>query len=151
MTRVVVGVRPAGGWVPYGNGLYGYACDGDGNCFWRAAAVQLYGEQDAYARVRTEVAAYVRAHAAMDIEGLPLAAACEASGYASVDAWVAALLTDREFGGYLEAAVAARCYGLQVEVYLAVPGAPSQVFNAGRDECLRFHFHAGHYDALFYE
>jgi hypothetical protein len=82
---------------------------------------------------------------------VPLAVALEASGFASVDAWLAATRTDGTFGGYLEAALLAQCYDVRVEVYpTATPTASVvHVFNPRARLCLRFHFWHAHYDALF--
>lgn len=150
--RVVPGVYPEGGWIPFSSGLYGYACIGDGNCFWRAAAVQVHGTQDRYIDMRHRVFQYVRDHPDLELEGLPLALAVEASGYPSVEAWMSATVSDGEFAGFVEAALLARCYGYRIEIYVdAVPTTPNQVFNPQGNLCLRFHFRHSHYNALFYE
>lgn len=148
---VVAGVHPPGGWTPYANGFYGYRCLGDGNCFWRAAAVQLYGDQEQYVRVRRVVVNYVKKTPDLELEGLPLPLALEASGFESVDAWIDATLTDRYFGGFVEAALLAKCFNYRVEVFVGVvPVLPcDMVFNPDGHLALRFHFRAAHYDALF--
>jgi hypothetical protein len=148
---VVVGVHPPGNWTPYPRGVYGYRCIGDGNCFWRAAAVQIYGDQAMYVRVRREVVAFVQRTPHLEWDGLPLAVALEASGFASIDAWVTATLTDRYFGGYIEAALLALCFNYRVEIFVdRIPTLPSnQVFNPDGKLALRFHFRDDHYDAVF--
>jgi len=148
---VVAGVHPPGGWVPYSKGVYVYKCKGDGNCFWRAAAVQMYGDQDTYIRVRREVVAYVKRTPDLHIQDLPLALALEASGFASLDEWIEATLTDSYFGGFIEAALLALCYNYRVEVVTgAVPSLPAtQVFNPDGKLALRFYFNRAHYDAIF--
>jgi hypothetical protein len=148
---VVAGVYPPGGWTPFPHGIYGYRCIGDGNCFWRAAAVQMYGDQEHYIRIRKAVVAYVKTTKDVELEGLPLPLALEASGFASVDAWVEATLTDRYFGGFVEAALLAKCYNYRVEIFFGtVPKTPSDmVFNPDGKLALRFHFRGEHYDALF--
>ena len=148
---VVAGVHPPGGWTPYPGGFHGYRCLGDGNCFWRAAAVQMHGDQDLYVRVRREVVDYVQRTPGIEIEGLPLVLALEASGFASVQAWVDATLTDRYFGGFIEAALLAKCLNYRVEIFFGtVPKTPSDmVFNPDGKLALRFHFRGEHYDALF--
>lgn len=148
---VVAGVYPPGGWTPYPRGFYGYRCLGDGNCFWRAAAVQMYGDQEQYVRVRREVVDYVKSTPGLELEGLPLALALEASGFPSLDAWVDATLTDCYFGGFVEAALLAKCFDYRVEIFLElIPIPPSDlVFNPDGRMALRFHFRNVHYDALF--
>ena len=148
---VVAGVYPPGDWTPYDNGFYGYRCLGDGNCFWRAAAVQMYGNQEQYVRVRRAVVDYVKKTPELELEGLPLSLALEASGFASVHAWIDATLTDRYFGGFVEAALLAMCFDYRVEIFLGlVPTSPcDQVVNPAGRLALRFHFRSQHYDALF--
>lgn len=148
---VVAGVYPPGAWTPYAGGFYGYGCLGDGNCFWRAAAVQMYGDQEQYVRVRRAVVEYVKRTPDLELEGLPLPLALEASGFESVDAWIEATLTDRYFGGFVEAALLATCFDYRVEVFTSsVPTTPcDQVFNPNGRLALRFHFRSQHYDALF--
>lgn len=153
LAPVVVGQCPEGDWVPYAHGLYGYVCLGDGNCFWRAAAVQVYGDQNAYDRVRTTLVSYVDAHPALTVEGLPLELIVQASGFDSVQAWREDTLTDGVFGGFLEAALLAMCFECCVEVYTGVvPQRPCQhIFYPHGTYALRFHFHNNHYNALFYQ
>lgn len=148
---VIAGQSPVGGWTPYSHGFYGYSCIGDGNCFWRAAAVQLYGDQEKYELVRKKVVEYVKSTPTIDLEGLPLPLALEASGFSSVEEWIEATLTDGYFGGFVEAALLAKCTEFRVEVYMgAVPKIPSdQIFNPQGKLALRFHFRNNHYDALF--
>lgn len=149
-TLVVPGVYPPGGWVPYADGLFGYQCLGDGNCFWRAAGVQMYGDQEQYGTVRRQVYDHVKAHPELELDGLPLTVAVEASGYGSMEHWLASLLTDGEFGGFLEAALLSSICNYRVEIYLSlVPKDPTNVLNPKGTRCLRFHFRHSHYDALF--
>lgn len=149
---VVAGVYPLGKWTQYEQGLYGYACKGDGNCFWRTSAVQMYGDQEQYVRVRRSVVAYVKSHPDTMLEGLPLKDALQASGFDSVDAWMDATLTDAYFGGFVEAALLALCFNYRVEVFTGkTPKPPATlVFNPDAKLALRFHYHNSHYDALFF-
>jgi hypothetical protein len=149
---VVIGKTPPGEWTSYPSlDLYGYACIGDGNCFWRAAAVQLYGSQAAYPHVRRTLQTYVHRHPTLTIGEVPLAVLLEASGFGTLDAWETATTTDRTFGGYLEAALLAECYTVRVELYTGSPPslADGHVFRPNEPTCLRFYFHDHHYDALF--
>ena len=148
---VVAGVYPPGGWTPYPGGMYTYKCIGDGNCFWRAAAVQMHGDQDQYVRVRRAVVNYVNKTPDLQLEGLPLKDARVASGFPTLDAWMEATLTDSYFGGFVEAALLAKCFTYRVEIYLhPTPyGAPQVVFCPEGRLALRFHFQHSHYDAVF--
>jgi hypothetical protein len=148
---VIAGKYPSGGWTPYYHGFYGYSCIGDGNCFWRAAAVQLYGDQEQYEVVRKKIVDYVKNTSNIEIEGLSLPLALEASGFPSVDAWFEATLTDGYFGGFVEAALLAKCFDVRVEIYTGtVPSIPTQqIFNPYANLALRLHFRNNHYDALF--
>ncbi len=147
---VVPGVRPAGHWTWYARGLIGYACAGDGNCFWRAAAVQIHGDQDRYVRVRRDVYTYVKTHPDVCIHGLPIALAIQAAGFADLDDWFEETMTDGTHGGFVEAVLLSQCFGYRVEVYLGVvPAEPTQIVNPDGVLCLRFHFYKTHYNALF--
>jgi hypothetical protein len=110
----------------------------------------MYGDQEQYVRVRRAVVDYVKRTPDLELEGLPLPLALEASGFASVDAWIDATLTDRYFGGFVEAALLAMCFSYRVEVYFHMPQrTPSVVFHTDGLLALRFYYHDDHYDAVF--
>ena len=46
-------------------------CVGDGNCFFRAVALQVFGTQDQHPKVRRDVVAYMRANSTSFIEWVP--------------------------------------------------------------------------------
>ena len=151
MGRVVVGRTPPGLWQPWG-ALTVYMCVGDGNCFYRSVAVQVYGDQELYDDVRQELVEYVRCTPGVRVGDLLFSEACEHS----VEQWAQETLTDGVYGGYLEAALVSQYYDVQVEIYEGVvPRVPSSVFGEGKPTCVRLRLRLGftrafdHYDAVF--
>jgi len=118
---------------------------GDGNCMFRAVADQVTGSEGAHAAMRTACCDFMLAHPD-DFAPFLL----EEEGHGSLDAYVAAMRRNAEWGGNLELQALSRSLGVNVAVHqVDQPRWELTNFHAAGARTISLAYHDGdHYNSV---
>ena len=123
---------------------------GDGNCLFRCIAYKVYGDEDKYPLIKQNLWNFLDANRKRSFQKETYEFWCTTGsehGFTTMEEYRDWILKDGVYGGFLEIAIAAKCFKINIYVYM--DGKEFQQAGYGIDRFNIEYINRSHYQILY--